>query len=285
LPEVFLQNLLNSIFLGCFYAIIAVGLSLIWGILDIVNLSHGVLMLLAGHIAFSVISLTGLPFLGLSLAVASLVLTMVLVQKLVLSRVLDLPLITFVATLGVAFVLEGAGALIWPKVYINISQSPIPHFTIQGLSFPGAMLETFIASIVVVTSLQLFLKRTFTGMAILLVSQDKQLAESVGISVERIYLIASAIAGVLIGISGYYYLKVFSANIGEWELILMKAFALALLMGPRINLVGLLTGGVALAVLENMATLYVLPLGYRNAITAVFIIAILLVKYKYSVRL
>lgn len=283
--EVFLQNFLNSIFLGCFYAIVAVGLSLIWGILGVVNLSHGVLMLLAGHIAFSVISLTGLTFAAPILSVITLAVTMMLVQKLVLNKVIELPLITFVATLGVAFLLEGAGAFIWPKVYINISQSPIPNFTIQGLSFAGTMLETFIASIVVVTSLHIFLQRTFTGMAILLVSQDKQLAESIGINVKRIYLIASGIAGILIGISGYYYLKVFTANIGEWEIILMKAFAVALLIGPRINLTGLLTGGVALALLENMTTLYLLPLGYRNAITAIFIISVLLVKYKYSVRL
>ena len=122
-------------------------------------------------------------------------------------------------------------------------------------------------------------------MAILVVSQDKQLAESMGISVQRIYLIASAIAGMIVGVSGYYYLKVFTANIGEWEVILMKAFAVALLIGPRINLGGLLTGGMALALLENMATLYVVPLGYRNAVTAAFIITVLLVKYRYSVRL
>lgn len=283
--EIFLQNALNSLFLGCFYAIIAVGLSLIWGILGIVNLSHGVMMLLAGHIAYSVIALTGQSVAAPVVAVVALTGIMMLVQRLVLDNVVELPLITFVATLGVAFLLEGLGAFIWPIAYINIRESFLPSFTVLGVRVVGTMLETFLASLVVVTGLHLFLKRTFTGMAILLVSEDKQLAEAVGISVKRIYLVTAGLAGMLIGLSGYYYLKVFTANIGEWQIILMKAFAVALLIGPRISLVGLFAGGIALALLENMATLYVVPLGYRNAITAAFIITVLLVKYKYTVRL
>jgi branched-subunit amino acid ABC-type transport system permease component len=286
--EQIFQVILLSIFLGGIYAIIASGLSIIWGIVGIINLSHGALLLFAGFAAIFMISLTTNALLGFLFAILLSSAIMVIFQMGVLNKIIKLTFTTFVATLGATYILEGIGGLWFGRVYgnIKISLFGLPAVIKLGmLDLPSTYLEGFLIGLVTLTLLHQFLSRTYTGNAIIAVSQDSELCETCGINPGYIFITTAALAGTLIGIGGFIYLRFFAASIGDWVPVVAKSFAIALLIGRRVNILGLLTGGILLALLENIATLYFIPMGYRDIITAFFVILVLVLKYRHEVKL
>lgn len=274
-----LQQITNGLSLGCVYSLIAVGFTMVFSVIEIINFSHGAVFMLGAYL--------GLTFLGLGLApalvvsVASMTLVGVLLEKLTiypLRRAGASRVIFLVSTLGVLTCLTGAAEIIWGTdarafhLPFAVASFEVWNVTVSTLDI--AILATTVAAIV---ALQTFLHRSKTGRAIRAVNENARAARTVGVNVDRVislnFAIGSALGalgGLLVGV---YYGSLhpsmsFSAGI--------KGFIAAVLGGMG-SVPGAALGGIALGLAETLGGSYV-SFQYKDAIAFVLLIAMLVVR-------
>src|SRR5258708_25421861 len=196
------QYVVNWILLGCFYAAIGLGFSLIWGIMNIVNLAQGSLVILGAYVAswsYSILHLN--PFLGILTAMVVLFCVGYTIQYLAINRVIRAPiLVTFMMTFGLALLISNLLQAFFTGGYKGI-KTP---YSSAGITLLGAripLLNVAVAAIAVVLTalLSLFLSRTRIGNAILAVGMDRDAARLMGVSLARTYALTLGIGAALAG--------------------------------------------------------------------------------------
>ena len=199
------QYVVNWILLGCFYAAIGLGFSLIWGIMNIVNLAQGSLVILGAYVAYWSYSILHLnPFLGILTAMVVLFCIGYAIQYLAINRVIRAPiLVTFMMTFGLALLISNLLQTIFTGGYKAINTP----YSSAGMTLLGAripLLNVAVAAIAVVLTalLSLFLSRTRIGNAILAVGMDRDAARLMGVSLARTYALTFGIGAALAGAAG-----------------------------------------------------------------------------------
>jgi branched-chain amino acid transport system permease protein len=199
------QFVVNWLLLGCFYAAIGLGFSLIWGIMNIVNLSQGSLVILGPFAAYRSYTLLGLdPFLDILVAMAVVFCVGYVIQYVIINRVIRAPiLVTFMLTFGLDLLLSNVMQAEFTGGYRAIN-SP---YSSAAIDLPGAhipLLNVAVAVIAVLLTalLSLFLSRTRTGNAILAVGMDREAARLMGIGIARTYALTFGIGAALAGAAG-----------------------------------------------------------------------------------
>lgn len=264
----FLAQLVNGISLGGIYALIAIGYTMVYGIVELINFAHGDVYTLGSF--FSLAILTALGATGelhgsvlvidvtLSLVGAAVCcgLIGVLIERLAYRRLRNAPrLAPLITAIGVSFILEnvmqawkGSAPLPFPDVLPN------PTFAFGPVSVSMQQLVVVALALVAMISLQIFVSRSKTGKAMRAVAQDRQAALLMGIDVNRTIAITFLIAGVLAGVGGfvsgvYYQSTWFLNGFGAG----LKAFTAAVLGGIG-NLPGAMLGGFSIGIIESFAT-------------------------------
>jgi branched-chain amino acid transport system permease protein len=277
--ELVTQSVVNGLLLGGIYAVAALGLSLVFGIMDIVNLAHGHMLMVGAYIAVVLFSAAGItPLIGMFVAMALLFVLGVLLQKVLLEHVvgegIEQPIIVL---FGLALVLQevareimGGDAL---SSDIGIGGSGI-ELGIAYLSFPRTV--TFFVAVLLIGATWAFLQYTKTGQAIRATAQNPDAARYMGINTDRIYLITLGLGTALAGAAGSLLSMLFpiSPYVG-WE-YLLKTFAVVVLGGVG-SVGGTLVGGVILGISENLGALY-LGGGYRNIVSFAIFLGVLLLR-------
>ncbi|MDA8248115.1 MAG: branched-chain amino acid ABC transporter permease [Rhodospirillales bacterium] len=255
---ILLNQLLQGVFLGAYYALIACGLSFLFGVMRIVNLAHGSLAVLAAFLLFVLADRAGLsPWLGLIVAVPAMALLGWLLQRLVLDRSLRSgSLVPLLSTFGLAIVLdnllfEGFGA---------DTRSLAPY--IGDLSFASWSLTeditvgqmdvlVLVVAVALLGGLQLLLARTRLGRAIRATAEDPDVVGLIGIDARAVYALATAIAMGLVAVAGAFLAMraTFDPYSGGAQLIF--AFE-AVVIGGFGSLWGTLAGGIVLGVAQNL---------------------------------
>jgi branched-chain amino acid transport system permease protein len=259
----FADQILQGVFLGAYYALIACGLSFLFGVMRIVNLAHGSIAVLAGYLVWSIAEHFAIsPFLALLAAVPVMAAAGYLLQRTVLERSLRSgPLIPLLSTFGLAVVLDnsmfqGFGA-------DTRSLAPdIGDLSFASWSGPGGIqvgqlaVLTLVVAVALLGGLQLFLTSTPLGRAIRACAEDPETAELVGI----VFAAATAIALVTVAIAGTFLgmRATFDPYTGPTQLIF--AFE-AVVIGGAGSLWGTLIGGVVLGVAQNLGS-QVSPQGF-----------------------
>lgn len=268
--DVFLQQLINGITLGSLYALIAVGYTVVYGILQLINFAHGEIFMTGAFGALSVWlvffpNTTAFWVLGLMIIGAMIVSVSVavLMERLAYRPLRDAnrlaPLIT---AIGVSVFLQEAVRLFYPGAKSQLPFPSIdvvtgPAIRVGGVDIQRAAIFTVVALVVCAVALWVFINRTKTGRAMLAVSQDQDTSRLMGINVDRIVVVAfvlgavlAAVAGVAQGLQNHniYYKMGFLAG--------LKAFTAAVLGGIG-NITGAVIGGLVLGIVESMATQYV----------------------------
>jgi branched-chain amino acid transport system permease protein len=199
------QYVVNWILLGCFYAAIGLGFSLIWGIMNIVNLAQGSLVILGAYVAYWSYSTLHLnPFLGILTAMVVLFCIGYTIQYLAINRVIRAPiLVTFMMTFGLALLISNLLQAFFTGGYRAINTP----YSSAGMTLLGAripLLNVAVAAIAVVLTalLSLFLSRTRIGNAILAVGMDRDAARLMGVSLARTYALTFGIGAALAGAAG-----------------------------------------------------------------------------------
>ena len=261
------QVVLNGILLGGLYACTAIGFSLIWGVMNLINLAHGSMIVLGAYITFLTSTHTGIdPFMIIPLAGAVLFTVGYGLQKFLLNMIVRTSIfMTFIFTFGLDMLMINI-LLIGFSADLRSLSIPYAHETIQvaGLSAPYGRLIAFVLAIALTLVLSLFLNRTRSGRAIKAVSFDRDAATLSGIDVSRVYAITFAIGCMMAGMAGSLIAVVYSFSPVTGDSFTMKSFVIVVLGGLG-SIPGAILGGMVLGVAENMAS-YLLDPGYRDAI-------------------
>lgn len=277
----FLQQLINGLSLGAIYALIALGYTMVYGIIMLINFAHGDIMMVGAYVGFFSIAVLGSNiFAALIFAMLSCAVLGVLIEKIAYKPLRNSSRIAALITaIGVSLFLEYFTLfLLTPQQRVFPEAAfPLHKYQIGGLLVSNKDIFIFALAVILMIALQYIIKRTRTGKAMRAVSLDREAAILMGISVDRTISITFAIgsslaaaAGVMIGI----YYNTINPLMGI--IPGLKAFVAAVLGGIGI-IPGAMVGGFLMGILETMVSGYGSTL-YRDAVAFGVLILILLVK-------
>ena len=281
--DALLQNLASGLLVGALYGLAALGLSLAFGVLKILNVAHGELIMLGGYASFYLFALMGLdPFLSLAIVFAMLVVLGLLLHAFLFSRIVRLDeenriknslLIGF----GLTLILHTLAVTLFTADDRGIVTAYSSNaLTVGGVRLPVVRLAGLVAAVVAVFVLERFLTKTYWGKALRATSEDWVTAALTGIDVRRVYFIAFGIAAGLAGITGVLIAVSFSVNpsIGlQWTL---KALIVVVLAGLG-SMRGTLLAGLLLGVAEAFSS-YQFGGEYREVVGLIIFLVVLSVR-------
>ncbi|MBR0375946.1 MAG: branched-chain amino acid ABC transporter permease, partial [Firmicutes bacterium] len=193
------QIIINGLLNGCVYALVAVGLSLTWGVMDIVNFAHGEFLLWGLYASFWIWALMGLdPLISMPIVIVLIFLLGVLTYLVVIKRVLKVSGLTaLLATFGLSMVLKNLTQFFWTANYRNVTNTLVSNrsFKLLGMYIRQDYVVAAAGALIITLLVTLFLNRTKTGIAIKATSINKSAAQLVGIDTNRIYAITFGLSG------------------------------------------------------------------------------------------
>jgi branched-chain amino acid transport system permease protein len=269
------QVLVNGLALGGLYASIAVGFSLVWGVLNVINVLHGSLIVLGGYLAFFAHHYAGVnPFLFAPFAGAIMFVLGFAIQRVMINPVMMRPvLITLVLTFGLNLFLDNLMLTAFTADYRKVNlQPPLGVLELGNIILPLDRLYATVVGLALVGALWCLLRFTQLGRAIVAVRMDRDAASLMGIDVRFTYAIAFALGTFMAGSAGALLAAIFPISPVSSESYLGKAFVICVLGGLG-SIPGVVLGGFALGVIESFGAL---ALGPESALTISFLLLIIL---------
>ena len=277
----FTQLILAGVLQGGTYALAAFGLSLIFCITEVLNITHGEFLMLGGLVTYILFAVTGLnPFLILLIVIPLFILIGCAYQKAFIKPILNRPprqllFSSIVVTVGIATAIEDTTSFIWGPTVKGVSYS-MPAFNIGGVVVSSLRLSILILIIGLTIFLHFYLKKTFVGKAIRAILQNREGATVIGINVPRIITMVFGIAIGLAGVAGVFYILLFT--IGPFiGLPLTIRYIAIVMLGGSGSLLGSLVGGLILGVAEIFAGFF---LGAHWSLSVAFFTLVLVLLLK-----
>jgi branched-chain amino acid transport system permease protein len=287
--ELFFQQLTNGLAVGGIYALIALGYTMVYGVMKLINFAHGDLFTIGAYLGLTLLTAMGLtetlgPVVGI-LVLAVMVMGLVAIIGVILERVAYKPLrgadrlAAVVSALGASIFFQNAVMLIYGARFRVYPHDILPKtaVNIMGLEIPLIRIIILSTSLLLMAGLYFFVQKTKTGTAIRAAAIDQGAAKLMGINVNRVisivFLIGPALGGAAGVMVGMYYGQV---NFTMGWMYGLKAFIAAILGGIG-NIPGAMLGGILLGVIEAMGAAY-LSIAWKDAIAFVVLILILIVR-------
>ena len=268
-----LQILANGLVLGCLYACIAVGFSLVWGVLNVINLMHGSFIVLGSYLAWLAYNGVGLsPWITVLIAAPLFYGLGWLMQRGVLNRVIAAPvLVTLTLTFGLDLMLNNAMLLAFKADYRKLILDP-PLGTVEWASVvvPVDRLVAMALALVLTGALWLILRKSRVGRAIIAVRLDRDAATLMGVHVKSIYASAFGFGAAMAGCAGVLLALIFPISPLSANAYLGKAFVVCVLGGLG-SVPGAVLGGLVLGVVESFGAM---AFGPEHAVTLSFALLI-----------
>jgi len=280
-PDIFFQTLVNGLFTGGIYALVSIGLTLIYGVMVIVNFAHGEFLMLGIYTAFWSFTLLGLdPYLSIPFAVVLIGILGAMIQRGLVQQVLDAhPLNQIILLVGISTLIVGLAQFFFsaePKsIHVSYETEVI---TLLGLRMSIPRLIAFCSSLVISFGLYLFLQHTRLGKAIRAVSQSREAAKLMGINVNYIYMLTFGIGTAITAVAGVLLSPNHRMIPTMGQTYSVIAFVVVVL-GTMGNFVGAFIGGLIIGVVEAYAGFF---LGGDVKIIASMLIFILILLFKPS---
>jgi branched-chain amino acid transport system permease protein len=267
--DIFLQQLINGLVLGSVYALIALGYTMVYGILELINFAHGEIVMIGAMVSLAVINaLTAsgvdvpgimIVFAGLLVAISVCAITGFLVERIAYRPLRRAPrLAPLISAIGVSIVLQNLAMMIWGKKYISFPVVlPNQHHSIAGATITDVQIFIILLSVSLMAALVALIKRTSMGRAMRATAQAPEVAGLMGVDVNRIISLTFILGSALAAVAGLMV----SANYGIAHYTMgfmlgLKAFTAAVLGGIG-NLQGAMLGGLMLGVIESMGAGYI----------------------------
>ena len=277
--DLFFQILVNGILAGGIFAVVALGFSLVWGIMNIINLAHGSFLMLGAYIAYVLFANYHLdPFLSIPIAFVVMFVFGYLIQRYIINFVVRAPILTtFLLTFGLSLLLINAALLVFHGDIKGITTSYSgANFSLGPVTVPWAKLWTLVAALVITSLMQLFLTGTKTGRAIRATSMDIGAAQLSGVRVAHLYAIVFGLGSGLAGAAGVLVSLSYSLQPSMGDPFLIKAFVVCVLGGLG-SVQGALVGGILYGILEAFGSQYV-GTGLQDAVALVVLLIVLIVR-------
>lgn len=252
-----LQLLVNVLMLAGLYAIIGVGFSLVYGVMNVLNVAHGAFIMIGAYVTFTLFTLLGIdPFLSIPVSMLVLFGLGFGVQKYLLNRIVQTGVfLSFIFTFGLDRFLINGALLVWGGKFRTTRPSYAGEsFVFQDLAVPYTRLAVLVVAILLIVLLFLLMSKTRLGMAIKATALQNEGAQLMGIDIKLVYAMTFAISAALAGAAGSLLgtILAFSPFVGQS--IGLKAFAVAVIGGLG-SMTGALFGALLLAAAEVMGIL------------------------------
>lgn len=271
-----LQQIFNGLAIGSVYTLIAIGLTVVFGILGIAHFAHGVVAMSGGYVTFILIERLGIPFFAaMLLAMCVGALLGILIERLAYRPVQNAPHINaFIIALGLTMMLEGMNLIAFGPDQMVVRTPFQQVFNIGGLVITELRIYVMLTTAGLLIAMALFVSRTKTGRAIRAVAQNRSASVLMGVNVHAVSLIVFAISSALGVAGGALVGAMLALAPGLGESLVIKGFAV-LILGGLGSIPGAIVGGLILGVSEALAAGYISS-AYKDVIAFLVMIIVLL---------
>jgi branched-chain amino acid transport system permease protein len=278
-PAILSELVFQGLVRGAMYALMGIGLSLIFGILGVVNFAHGEFFMLGTYAMYFVSAALGMPFLAgvaaaaIALFVIGLVLERALLEPLRRRAGRDWLLDSFVLTIGLMVILQNLALLGFGSRRRGVTTLVEGSFEIGNVTITYERLAILALAVVIVGLLAAYIRFTATGKAIRATAQHPEAAQTLGIDINRIYTVAFGIGAALAGAAGALLISIFPAFPTVGYQPVLKSFAVVILGGLG-SIPGAIAGGFVLGIVEAYA-IFFMSAGWQSVLTPLIIILVL----------
>jgi len=275
----FLQILANGLVLGGLYACIAAGFSLVWGVLNVINILHGSFIVLGGYLAFFGYTQYGIhPFVSIAIAAPLFFALGYALQRTLINRMIAAPvLLTLTLTFGLDLMLaNGMLAAFTADFRKLILDPPLGILRLGALVLPIDRIIAMLLALGLTGLLYLTLSRSRMGRAIVAVRMDREAAALMGVNVKHVYALTFGLGALMAGASGPLLAMIFPISPLTCPVYLGKAFVICVLGGLG-SVPGAMIGGITLGIVESFGSLWFGP-EHATTLSFVLLIAILLMR-------
>jgi branched-chain amino acid transport system permease protein len=255
-----IQLVISGLLIGSIYALMSIGLTLIFGVLRVVNFAHGEFLMIAMYGAWAFSKLLGLnPYIAAIAVVPAMFLFGALVYRLVIGSALEKPhLVVVFATMGLSIFLQNAALMAMTADLRDVPPIFGRSISVGHVFIKGELLLGFVITLACTIALQWVIKYTFLGKAIRATVQDGEAAKLMGIDVPKIFLITFAAGSALVGLAACVMLPLFSVFPTVGLNFVLIAFVIVVLGGMG-SIEGALLGGFCVGVVQSVGSYYVAP--------------------------
>jgi branched-chain amino acid transport system permease protein len=273
--ELILQQILNGLTLGGVYSLVALGLTLVYGIMHVPNFAHGAFYMAGAYAAFFLMSSFGLNYwLAMAGAGVAVALLAVLAERLVFHPLRKSEgLHQMIAAIGILLFLEAGAQAIWGADFRRMETPYNGVISIGTLGLPSQRLLIIAGAFALMVGLHLFLKKTVMGATIIAMAQNRDGAALVGIDANRVAMLTFAISGVLAAVAAALYAPINLVYPSMGNLVITKAFVIIVLGGMG-SVPGAILGGLIIGFAEAFGGFYV-STDYKDIIAFVLLVVIL----------
>jgi branched-chain amino acid transport system permease protein len=278
--EKLLQTTASGLLTGGIYALIGIGLTIIFGVMRVVNFAHGALVMVGMYATYFLFTYFHIdPFLSLVVVIPAMFVAGILIQRTVIAPVLGAPeLNQILLTEGISIVLINTALLLFTSNYLTMSTSYAgATFHLGGVSLSKPQMAAFAIAVVITSAVYFFLVRTNTGRRIRAAAQDAEAARLLGINIKRVQALTFGLGVAAAGAAGSLLMPIYyrvEPNAGSP--FTLKAFVVVVLGGMG-SVTGALVGGIVLGIAESLGAVYVAT-GYKDVIGFVIFLLVLTLK-------
>ncbi|WP_047151040.1 branched-chain amino acid ABC transporter permease [Aneurinibacillus tyrosinisolvens] len=284
--DIFVQQLINALIVGSFYALIALGYTMVYGIIKLLNFAHGDLFMVGAYIGYTILALmtgTGGSVFGIIVAfLVAMIVTGFLgmgIERVAYRPLLKAPRLSILITaVGMSLVLENAVlAGYGAKPQIMPMTLPITGFTVLGTKITYAQIGIILVSALLMWGLQLFIHRTIYGKAMRAIAIDQTACSLMGVNVKKVIALTFFVGSFLAAAAGMMHAAYYGNITFMMGFIFgLKAFTAAVIGGIG-NIPGAMLGGLMLGVLETIGT-YVIGSEWKDVFAFIILILLLVLK-------
>ena len=277
-----LSLLMNGVSIGMMYSLIALGFVLVYKATDAINFAQGEFVMMAGLIASAILAIDGAPLIAALVATFAIMIGFgFALERVVLRPLLGRPVVAVImATIGLAAVLRGLAPVVFGgetrPLTLPIGDDPI---SLGPTSLPPIQLLGIVVTIVFFAAFSWFFKKSRLGVAMRAVADNQQVAQAMGINVERYFALAWAMAGIVSAAGGIVWGSMLGVDV-HLALVGLKVFPVVILGGLD-SVGGALVGGLIIGIVENLVAGYIDPYvggGTKDFVPYVLMILVLMVK-------
>ncbi len=273
------QTIISGILTGGLYALVAIGLTMIFGVMKIINFAHGEFLMLGMYLSFFLT--TGLkldPYFSILFAIPIFFIIGIAVQKGLINRVVRSPHdIQILLTLGLSLFLQNLALFIWgPHLKSMQSTYLLKVFRMGSLSINSTRLIAFVFALAMTAALYLLLKRSDIGKALRACSEERRGAQVVGVNIQKMYLLSFGIGSACAGVAGTLLMPFYYVDPHVGASFVLVAFVVVVLGGMG-NFAGALLGGFIIGMAEALGSI-IFPAALKQVVTFVIFVLILFFK-------
>ncbi len=277
--ETILQLTINGLLLGGIYALIAIGLTLIFGVVRIINFAQGEFLMIGMFATFWIFSLLKIdPYIALLIFTPLLFLLGMGTERVIIKPIQNAPALAQIfSTFGLSIVLQNGALMFWKSDYRSIETAySSAMINWAGLMINVPRLVAFLVAVGIVIFLYLFLQKTYLGKAMSAVAQDRDAAQLMGVDINKIYMLAFGLGIGLEGLAGALIMPIYAAYPTVGFTFGLIAFVVVVLGGLG-NMIGAFLGGLVIGLVESFSGFYISP-ELNTAISFLIFVLVLIIR-------